>query len=103
MTTLAEVRRIVVIADTAIEKPLLENFLKLGAKGYNCVYCFGKGRHETLEDPFTGQSRVRIEIIARQSVAEAIMDYVHRSEFESYAATAFMDVVQVHAHDIASF
>ena len=53
------------IADTALEKILLSEFLKFGAKGYNCTYCFGKGRHETLEDPYTGRSRVRIEVLTR--------------------------------------
>jgi len=99
MTEWAQVRRVVIITDTAIEKPVLEHIMQAGARGYNCIYCFGKGRHETLEDPFTGRSRVRIEILAKEPVAKAIMDYVHRPEFESYPITAFMDTVDVHPSD----
>ncbi len=103
MTNWAEIRRIVIIVDTAIEAPILEHIVKAGAKGYNCIYCFGRGRHETLEDPFTGRSRVRIEVLAKESVAEAIMDYVHEPEFASYPITAYMDTVQVDPRDVQLF
>jgi hypothetical protein len=99
MTDTVEIARVVVIADTALEKILLSEFLKMGAKGYNCSYCFGKGRHETLEDPFTGRSRVRIEVLTRQHVASAILDYIHRKQFGSYPVAAFLDTVQVDARD----
>ena len=77
MAEWAQVRRVVIIVDTAIEAPILEYVMKAGARGYNCIYCFGKGRHEVLEAPFTGSSRVRIEVLVREEVAESIMDFVH--------------------------
>jgi hypothetical protein len=103
MTQWAQIRRIVIIVDTAIEAPILEHIVKAGARGYNCVYCFGRGRHETLEDPFTGRSRVRIEVLAKESVADAIMSYVHEREFASYPITAFMDTVEVDPNDSSYF
>jgi hypothetical protein len=99
MADLTEISRVVVIADTALEKILLSEFLKLGAKGYNCSYCFGKGRHETLEDPFTGRSRVRIEVLTKPPVAQGILEYVHRKQFGSYPVAVFMDTVQVDSRD----
>ncbi len=99
MSETVEISRLVVIADTSLEKILLSEFLKLGAKGYNCTYCFGKGRHETLEDPYTGRSRVRIEVLTRPEVATAIMDYVHRKQFGSYPVAAYCDKVNVDARD----
>jgi hypothetical protein len=103
MVEWAQVRRVVVIVDTAIESPILEYIMKAGARGYNCVYCFGKGRHEVLEDPFTGRSRVRIEILVREEVAEDIMDFVHEPQFSAYPITAFMDTVEVDPRDAESF
>ena len=41
MTQWAQIRRVVIIVDTAIESPILEHIVKAGARGYNCVYCFG--------------------------------------------------------------
>ena len=99
MTEMVEISRIVVVADTALEKVLLTEFLRFGAKGYNCTYCFGKGRHETIEDPYTGRSRVRIEVLTRPAVAGAIMEYVHRKQFGAYPVAAFLDTVEVVATD----
>ena len=99
MSEMVEISRVVVIADTALRRILLSEFLKAGAKGYNCSYCFGKGRHETLEDPYTGRSRVRIEVLTRQHVASAILDYVHRKQFGSYPVAAYIDTVAVDARD----
>ncbi|HEX3725464.1 MAG TPA: hypothetical protein VHV08_04450 [Pirellulales bacterium] len=99
MPDVIEISRVVVIADTALEKALLSEFLKLGAKGYNCSYCFGKGRHETIEDPYTGRSRVRVEVLCRPSVASSILDYVHRKQFGAYPVAAFLDTVEVDARD----
>jgi hypothetical protein len=92
---LVEVRRVTVVAETVLQQKLLEQFQKLGARGYTCSYCFGKGRHEVVEDPCTGRSLVKIVILARESVATAIMRYIHTSQFESYPAMAYMDSVVV--------
>jgi hypothetical protein len=99
MSQFVEINRVVVIADTALERILLSEFLKLGAKGYNCTNCIGKGRHETLEDPYTGRSRVRIEVLAKPEVATAILEYVHNKQFGRYPVAAFMDTVKVVAKD----
>ena len=105
MTQWAQIRRIVIIVDTAIEAPILEHIVKAGAKGYNCIYCFGRGRHETLEDPFTGRSRVRIEVLAKESVAETnhALPIPRRQEFASYPITAFLDTVEVDPNDTSYF
>jgi nitrogen regulatory protein PII len=99
MPEMIEIRRVTVMAETALEHTLLDAFTKMGVKGYTCVYCFGKGRHEVIEDPYTGRSLVRIEMLARSEVAEAILAYVHKTEFSNYPVIGFMDKVQVYASD----
>ncbi len=94
-----QVRRVVIIVDTVIESAIMEGIMKAGAGGYNCVHCFGKGRHEALEAVFTGKLRVRIETLVREEVAEAIMDFVHESELRAYPITAYMDIVDVDPRD----
>ena len=94
-----EIRRVTVTAETALENRLLEAFLNLGARGYTCIYCFGKGQHEVIEDPYTGRSLVRIEVLARPEVAEAILAYVHKAEFANFPIIGFMDNVQVYSKD----
>lgn len=99
MAELSEVCRIVVIAASMLETKILEEIMALGAKGYNCSKCVGKGRHELAEDPFTVGSRVRIEVLTTRPVAMAILEYVHRKQFGNYPMAAFIDTVLVDARD----
>ena len=99
MTQLVTVRRVTVIADQALEKRLLKEFWKLGIKGYSRMECQGQGKHELVEDVFSGVSRVRIEMIVQPAVGQAILDYLARPEFENYAVTTCLESVQVSAKD----
>lgn len=90
-----EIRRVTVIADVMLEKIFIEEFLKLGAKGFNCTHCFGKGRHAVVEDPFTGRFLVRIEVLSRPEVADAIMKYVHQEKFAHHPVLATIETVSV--------
>jgi len=101
MSKSVEAKRIVVIAESVLLKELLSKFVELGAKGYNCMYCFGKGEHGLVEDLYSSPDRscVRIEMITTPKVAEAIMDYVHRGAVERYPITAFTDTVDVDSRD----
>jgi hypothetical protein len=99
MTKLVSIRRVTVIADAVLEKTLLESFTKLGAHGYSIVECRGKGRHTVLADPYTGVALVRIELLVQPSVADAILDYLHREIFATYACMACTELVDVASSD----
>jgi hypothetical protein len=99
MPEFIDIRRVTVIAETNLEETLLKEFKRLGAKGYTCIYCTGKGRHEVLEDPYTGTSLVQIQVMARPSVAEAIMRYMHTPGLKRFPTTTVMDTVTVYADD----
>lgn len=101
MSQFVEARRVVVIAESVLLKELLSKFVELGAKGYNCMYCFGKGEHGMVDDMFSSPDRscVRIEMITTLDVAQGIMDYVHRGAVERYPITAFTDTVEVDSRD----
>jgi hypothetical protein len=99
MAELTEVYRVTVIADIVLEKTFVEEFIKLGAKGYTCIHCFGKGRHEIMDDPYTGKSLVHIEVLTQPSLAEAILKFVHQPQFKMYPLIGYMDTVKVYAQD----
>jgi nitrogen regulatory protein P-II len=96
MNNLIEIRRVTVVADVVLETMLLEEFTGLGAKGYTCMDCHGKGRHNVVEgvDPFTA-ALVRIELLVQPDVAQKIIDYLRRAVFTSYACTACVETVEV--------
>jgi hypothetical protein len=101
MAKFVEAKRVVVIAESMLLKELLSKFVELGAKGYNGMYCFGKGEHGLVDDLLSSPDRscVRIEMITTPDVAERIMDYVHRGPVERYPITAFVDTVEVDSRD----
>ncbi len=101
MAEFVEAKRVVVIAESVLLKELISKFVELGAKGYNAVYCFGKGEHGIVDDMFSNPDRscVRIEMITTHDVACAIMDYVHREGVQRYPITAFADTVDVDSRD----
>jgi hypothetical protein len=101
MAKFVEAKRVVVIAESMLLKEVLSKFIELGAKGYNGMYCFGKGEHGLVDDLFSSPDRscVRIEMITTLAVAEKIMDYVHRGAMERYPVTAFVDTVEVDSSD----
>ncbi len=101
MAKFVEATRVVVIAESVLLKELLAKFVELGIKGYNGLYCFGKGEHGLVEDLFSNPDRacVRLEMITSRDIAEKIMDYVHRGAVQRYPITAYVDTIEVDAKD----
>lgn len=96
MKQYAQVRRVTVIADSMLEKPLLQAFLTLGARGYNIIECRGKGEHGLVDNPLGGKSaEIRIEVIVQPEIADKIFDYLQRDVFTRHAVTATIDTVEV--------
>lgn len=100
MIELQTIRRITVYTDSALEEPLIEKFLELGAQGYSSVECRGKGKHEIIADPYGGHERARIELLVQPEVAEKILTYLSRPEFNRRAVAACMETVQVPKSDV---
>lgn len=94
MAELRTIRRATVYTDSVLESFLLEHFEKLGAKGYSVSDCRGKGKHDVLEDPRTGRSRVRIETLVKPEVGDKIMEYLSREEFKRRAVALCMESVE---------
>jgi nitrogen regulatory protein PII len=99
MTNLVPVQRITIIADSVLTTTLLENLLQLGSNGYSYTECHGKGKHEDLPDPYTGISRVRIEVLVQPDVAKNIMDYLYSEDLRHYALVACVETVEVSTHE----
>ncbi len=97
MSELKQVPRVVVICDRTLELQLIDEFVKLGAKGWTSAYCNGKGEHAILDDPFRepDRSRVRVEMVTSPKTAAAIMDHVESSKYRLRSVFAYMDNVFV--------
>ena len=91
--------RLIAIIDVSLQEIVLGEFMELGARGYNCVRCSGKGENEPMEDPLTGESLVRIEVVTNSETANSLMAYLHSPRFKKYAVTVFKHTVDVVATD----
>jgi hypothetical protein len=91
----ATLQRITLIADESVEKVVVEQSLRLGAKSYICSFCSGKPLHNAVERPLTHSSLVRIELLAEPAETEAILTYIRNLQVRQYPVTAVMDSVEV--------
>lgn len=92
------VRRVVIIVDTALESTILELITKAGER-LQPRLLLRQRTARGLKRPLTGRSRVRIEIVERQEVAESIMALIHQPEFAAYLIIAYLDSVEVDSRD----
>lgn len=95
-------RRVVIVVDVSLQDQILEKVLELGASGYNCVECTGKGFHTITGDPFSSRGLVRIEVITSLQAAAAILDYLHAVQFQqfgNYPLSAYTHAVEVDMRD----
>jgi Nitrogen regulatory protein P-II len=99
MIELKTICRVTVYADGALERTLLQQFLKLGSTGYTVTVCRGKGEHDTVDDPFATVTRVRIELLVQPEVAEKILKLVDSPQYKSHPLAACMETVQVAASE----
>jgi len=85
---------ITIVAEAVVERRLIDDVKKCGAKGYSLSHVTGEGvtgRH-TLD--LNGPS-VRIESVVTDEVAQAILDRLARDYFERFAVVAWLSTVQV--------
>ena len=99
MKNLVSIYRVTVVTESELEQPIVDQFAKLGAKGYTSTYCRGRGEHEIFEDPLRATGRIRIELIVQPQVAEKIMDFLHGPQFAARPLAVCLDQVLVSPHD----
>src|SRR5262245_38420735 len=85
----------VVVLDKALEEEMLHKFVQLGASGYTKMPCEGAGRKAVYQEPFSGHSQIRVEVVATRGICEAIVRYVSQPEFAGHPIAAYLEGVEV--------
>lgn len=102
MVQLQTARRVVIVVDAVLRERVIEDVTALGVGGYNYSFCHGKGVHAVTGSRNCNGDLVRIEMITCESVAAAVVAYVHEKQgqqFGQYAFSAFSDTVAVDPTD----
>jgi hypothetical protein len=85
----------VVVIETALEQELLQKFVQMGATGYTTVECNGAGRRAVYQEPFSSHSQLRVEVIGRRELCEAIVRLVSGPDYANHPIAAYLEGVEV--------
>lgn len=85
---------ITIVAEAALEARLLEDLQRAGIRGYTVTSAHGAGVRGGREGDLEG-GNVRIECVAQDDVAQAIMGLLRENYFTHYACVAWLHSVRV--------
>jgi nitrogen regulatory protein PII len=86
---------LVIIAEAALEKALVEDSLRLGAQGYTVHDVRGGGRRGERTASWDGDRNIEVKVIATGAVAEAITAHVLATYCPNYSVSMFLADVAV--------
>ncbi len=92
---LASVRRLTIVAGAELQDWLLQEFIRCGISGYTLQPCHGAGRHDLEMGASAPASNVRIEIIAPESLAAAILEFLRQQILPQHHVTCCVETVDV--------
>ncbi len=96
------VRRVVLIADSAVEQIICREVERLGFLAYSSVHCSGGGSRSVIPDIFSATSHVRIEALGSPDLVRRLMRFVDDHLARRYSIVCFTDAVEVSASTAAA-
>jgi nitrogen regulatory protein P-II 2 len=85
---------VTIVAEAVVERRLIDDVKKCGAKGYSIGHVRGEGVTGKHTLDLNGPS-VRLETVVTDAVAQAILDMLATNYFEKFAVIAWVTPVQV--------
>jgi nitrogen regulatory protein P-II 2 len=85
---------VTIIAEALLKAELIEDILRLGARGYTVSGVEGEGTRGIHAAEWEGPN-VKIETLVPDEVAERILDQVARTYFPHFAVVAYVTTVEV--------
>ncbi|RTI49671.1 transcriptional regulator [Thermus scotoductus] len=91
---LVPLKLVTIVAESILEKKLVEEIKRLGAKGYTIVPARGEGSRGMRSLDWEGQN-IRLETIVPEEVALRILARLQEAYFPHYAVIAYVENVWV--------
>ena len=91
---LVPLKLVTIVAESILEKRLVEEIKRLGAKGYTIVPARGEGSRGMRSLDWEGQN-IRLETIVPEEVALRILARLQEAYFPHYAVIAYVENVFV--------
>jgi nitrogen regulatory protein P-II 2 len=94
MTELFPVTCVTIIAESILERRLLDDLESVGALGWTVTTAQGHGPRDRRVSEIEG-GNIRVEVLASQDVVERIWDLLEEHYFPDYAMAAWCHRVEV--------
>ena len=91
---LVPLKLVTIVAESLLEKRLVGEFKRLGAKGYTITPARGEGSRGIRSVDWEGQN-IRLETIVSEEVALRILQRLQEEYFPHYAVIAYVENVWV--------
>jgi nitrogen regulatory protein P-II 2 len=86
---------LVVICEATLERPLIADALRLGARGYTIAEVRGSGRGGTRDGAWASDRSIEMKIICEADIAENLAEHVLTTYAENYAVTLYLNDVSI--------
>jgi nitrogen regulatory protein P-II 2 len=81
---------LIIVAEAALERRLVEDAQRLGALGYTVHDVRGGGRHGARPGEWDADRSIEVKVIATEAVAQAIGRHVLEAYGAHYSVTMFL-------------
>ncbi len=85
---------VTIISEAVVERRLIDDIKKCGAKGYSLSHVRGEGTTGKHTLDLNGSS-IRLETVVTDKVAEAILEMLAADYFDTFATVAWVSPVNV--------
>lgn len=86
---------LVVICEAAIEQPLIEDLMRLGAQGYTIADVRGRGRGGARDASWEADRSIELKVVCDSGLAERLAAHVLQHYAPHYAVTLYLHPVAV--------
>lgn len=84
-----------IVTEAALEKELIRDIERLGARGYTVSEARGKGSRGVRDAGWDEARNIRMEVICEAAVAAAITAHLQERYYDNYAMISFVADVAV--------
>lgn len=90
----ADRQLITIVAEAVVERRIVEDVKKCGAKGYSLGHVTGEGVTGRHSNDLNGPS-IRLESVVTEEIAQRILEMLARDYFDRYAVVAWLTPARV--------
>lgn len=91
---LVSLKLVTIVSEAVLEKRLLEDLKRLGARGYTLIEVRGEGSRGVRASDWAGRN-IRVEAVVSADTARRILDHLRECYFANYAVIAYAADVEV--------